>query len=298
MHLYTYNSANAIGVIVAFIPEGLPLALTMGLTLIARRLCYDHAVLVKRMGTVETLGSISLLASDKTGTLTQNRMTVTSVLTVEANVCTVVAADVAAVQLMTSQAHCGQLQPLVRIAVLCNQGKLQAVAARSRLPTAENDDLEAQVQGEAQSTPAAATAAVANAVDDSITGDVEVVSSNGIDKALLQWGVQLGQVCTARTYHTSVCMRYPLSLTSTNAIYLLYSALAAASCSCTCTLTLKLRSAFIYHRLLSDRRSKPMPARSCKPYQLWTCCLIHAHTIILTGAESQAGVRTRGTSTL
>lgn len=59
--------ANAIGVIVAYVPEGLPLALSMGLTLIARRLCYQHSVLLKRMGTIETMGSMSLLASDKVG---------------------------------------------------------------------------------------------------------------------------------------------------------------------------------------------------------------------------------------
>ena len=47
--------ANAIGVIVAYVPEGLPLALSMGLTLIARRLCYQHSVLLKRMGTIETM---------------------------------------------------------------------------------------------------------------------------------------------------------------------------------------------------------------------------------------------------
>ena len=60
--------ANAIGVIVAYVPEGLPLALSMGLTLIARRLCYQHSVLLKRMGTIETMGSMSLLASDKVRT--------------------------------------------------------------------------------------------------------------------------------------------------------------------------------------------------------------------------------------
>jgi hypothetical protein len=41
--------ANSISVIVAYIPEGLPLALSMGLTIIARRLCFDHSVLLKRM---------------------------------------------------------------------------------------------------------------------------------------------------------------------------------------------------------------------------------------------------------
>ena len=42
--------ANAISVIVAFVPEGLPLALTVGLTIIARRLCAASFVLVKQVG--------------------------------------------------------------------------------------------------------------------------------------------------------------------------------------------------------------------------------------------------------
>lgn len=59
--------ANAIAVIVAFVPEGLPLALAVGLNIIAQRLCGAYFVLVKRLGTIETVGSMSLLASDKTG---------------------------------------------------------------------------------------------------------------------------------------------------------------------------------------------------------------------------------------
>ena len=74
--------ANAVAVIVAFVPEGLPLALSMGLNIIARRLCRTHSVLVKRFGIIESLGSMSLLASDKTGTLTENKMSVTGALSV------------------------------------------------------------------------------------------------------------------------------------------------------------------------------------------------------------------------
>lgn len=72
--------ANNIGVVVAYCPDGLPVALSLGLAIIARRLCLTHSVMVKKLGTVETVGSMSLLASDKTGTLTQNNMTVTGLL--------------------------------------------------------------------------------------------------------------------------------------------------------------------------------------------------------------------------
>lgn len=75
--------ASTIAVIIAFVPEGLPLALSMGLTTIARRLCMVYGVLVTRLSIIETLGSMSFLCSDKTGTLTCNCMTVVRILTTE-----------------------------------------------------------------------------------------------------------------------------------------------------------------------------------------------------------------------
>ena len=72
---------NVIAIIVAFVPEGLPLALTMGLTIIASRLCQQYQVLVKELPTIETLGCMTCLCSDKTGTLTTNEMTVTHIIT-------------------------------------------------------------------------------------------------------------------------------------------------------------------------------------------------------------------------
>jgi magnesium-transporting ATPase (P-type) len=62
-----------IGIIVANVPEGLLATVTVALTLTARTMA-EHQVLVKNMETIETLGSITTIASDKTGTLTQNRM--------------------------------------------------------------------------------------------------------------------------------------------------------------------------------------------------------------------------------
>eukprot|EP01119_Soliformovum_irregulare_P005936 TRINITY_DN1768_c0_g1_i1.p1 TRINITY_DN1768_c0_g1~~TRINITY_DN1768_c0_g1_i1.p1 ORF type:complete len:857 (-),score=271.23 TRINITY_DN1768_c0_g1_i1:184-2754(-) len=69
-----------IGAIVGFLPSGLPVCITCALALIARRMAQRN-VLVKNLNTVETLGSVSILASDKTGTLTQNLMSVGHVFT-------------------------------------------------------------------------------------------------------------------------------------------------------------------------------------------------------------------------
>jgi magnesium-transporting ATPase (P-type) len=70
----------AIGLLVANVPEGLlptiTLALAVGVREMARR-----GALVKRLSAVETLGSTSVICTDKTGTLTENRMRVTSVWT-------------------------------------------------------------------------------------------------------------------------------------------------------------------------------------------------------------------------
>ncbi|RMX45475.1 hypothetical protein pdam_00019733, partial [Pocillopora damicornis] len=64
-----------IGIIVANVPEGLLATVTVCLTLTAKRMAAKNC-LVKNLESVETLGSTSTICSDKTGTLTQNRMTV------------------------------------------------------------------------------------------------------------------------------------------------------------------------------------------------------------------------------
>jgi sodium/potassium-transporting ATPase subunit alpha len=68
---------SVVSVCVAFIPEGLPVSVTLSLAVIAHRLA-NKKVLAKTLLTVETLGSVSVLCSDKTGTLTSNVMTVTN----------------------------------------------------------------------------------------------------------------------------------------------------------------------------------------------------------------------------
>jgi Ca2+-transporting ATPase len=68
----------ALGVMVALVPEGLPATLSVSMAIGVRRMARRHA-LVKRLLSVEALGSTTVICTDKTGTLTKAEMTVTQV---------------------------------------------------------------------------------------------------------------------------------------------------------------------------------------------------------------------------
>lgn len=68
----------ALGIIVAAVPEGLPATVTLALAFAGQRLA-QKGVLVKKLSIVEMLGNVSIIATDKSGTLTQNQMTVRNI---------------------------------------------------------------------------------------------------------------------------------------------------------------------------------------------------------------------------
>jgi magnesium-transporting ATPase (P-type) len=119
----------AISQMVSMVPEGLPVAMTIALSVGMQRMAKQGAI-VRRLAAVETLGSTSVICSDKTGTLTRNEMTVTAIWLPGDRQIAVSGAGYAPQGVLTEgetklEAETDDgLRPLIRAGALCNDAHL------------------------------------------------------------------------------------------------------------------------------------------------------------------------------
>jgi magnesium-transporting ATPase (P-type) len=122
---------TAVGLAVAAIPEGLPAIMTITLAIGVQRMARRQAV-VRQLPAVETLGAVTVICSDKTGTLTRNEMTVQAVQlasqTVQVDGTGYTPRGALRVQPAASPADVPALQALAECASLCNDAQLHEAA--------------------------------------------------------------------------------------------------------------------------------------------------------------------------
>lgn len=142
---------SAVALAVAAIPEGLPIVATVALARGMLRMARRNA-LINRLASVETLGTTSVIGTDKTGTLTENRMTVTTLVTSRARYETgdesdSDGGDAEPFEARGEDAEEGErpdFEQAMKVAVLCNS---------ARLPDGDQNEDEGDEQDDGQGDP-------------------------------------------------------------------------------------------------------------------------------------------------